>query len=32
MVDEIEYSALKLENLLSRRDAGETNPLESAGA
>jgi biopolymer transport protein ExbB len=32
MVEEIEYSALKLENLLSRRDAGETNPLESAGA
>lgn len=32
MVEEIEYSALKLENLLSRRGAGETNPLESAGA
>ena len=32
MVEEIEYSALKLENLLSRRGAGETNPLESAGS
>ncbi len=32
MIEEIEYSALKLENLLSRRGAGETNPLESAGA
>jgi biopolymer transport protein ExbB/TolQ len=31
MIEEIEYSALKLENLLSRRGAGETNPLESAG-
>jgi len=32
MIEEIEYSALRLENLLSRRAAGETNPLESAGA
>jgi biopolymer transport protein ExbB len=32
MIEEIEYSALKLENLLTRRGAGETNPLESAGA
>jgi biopolymer transport protein ExbB len=32
MIEEIEYSALKLENLLSRRGAGETNPLEAAGA
>jgi biopolymer transport protein ExbB/TolQ len=32
MIEEIEFSALKLENLLSRRGAGETNPLESAGA
>ncbi len=32
MIEEVEYSALKLENLLSRRAAGETNPLESAGA
>jgi biopolymer transport protein ExbB len=32
MIEEVEYSALKLENLLSRRGAGETNPLESAGA
>ena len=31
MVEEIEYNALKLENLLSRRGAGETNPLESTG-
>jgi biopolymer transport protein ExbB/TolQ len=31
MVEEIEYSALRLENLLSRRGAGETAPLESAG-
>jgi biopolymer transport protein ExbB/TolQ len=31
MVEEIEYNALKLENLLSRRGAGETNPLESSG-
>ncbi len=31
MVEEIEYSALKLENLLVRRAAGETNPLESTG-
>jgi biopolymer transport protein ExbB len=32
MIEEIEYNALRLENLLSRRGAGETNPLESAGA
>jgi biopolymer transport protein ExbB/TolQ len=32
MIEEVEYSALRLENLLSRRAAGETNPLESAGA
>jgi biopolymer transport protein ExbB len=32
MIEEIEYSALRLENLLTRRGAGETNPLESAGA
>ncbi len=31
MIEEIEYNALRLENLLSRRTAGETNPLESAG-
>ncbi len=31
MIEEIEYNALRLENLLSRRGAGETNPLESAG-
>jgi len=31
MVEEIEFNALKLENLLGRRGAGETNPLESAG-
>lgn len=31
MIEEIEYNALRLENLLSRRVAGETNPLESAG-
>ena len=31
MVEEIEYNALRLENLLSRRGAGETNPLESTG-
>ncbi len=32
LVEELEYNALRLENLLSRRGAGETNPLESAGA
>jgi biopolymer transport protein ExbB/TolQ len=32
MIDDIEYNALRLENLLGRRGAGETNPLESAGA
>ncbi len=31
MVEEIEYNALRLENLLSRRGAGETGTLESAG-
>jgi biopolymer transport protein ExbB/TolQ len=31
MVDEIEYSALRLENMLSRRGAGEPGQLESAG-
>ena len=31
MVEEIEYNALRLENWLSRRAAGETNPLENAG-
>ncbi|HUL58819.1 MAG TPA: MotA/TolQ/ExbB proton channel family protein [Anaeromyxobacteraceae bacterium] len=31
MIEEIEYNALRLENLLARRGAGETNPLESAG-
>ena len=31
MIEEIEYNALRLENLLGRKGAGETNPLESAG-
>ena len=31
MIEDIEYNALRLENLLSRRGAGETNPLESTG-
>jgi biopolymer transport protein ExbB/TolQ len=31
MIEEIEYNALRLENWLSRRNAGETNPLENAG-
>jgi biopolymer transport protein ExbB len=31
MIEEIEYNALRLENLLSRRSAGETSALESAG-
>ncbi len=31
MIEEIEYNALRLENMLARRGAGETNPLESAG-
>jgi biopolymer transport protein ExbB/TolQ len=31
MIDEIEYNALRLENMLSRRGAGETTALESAG-
>jgi biopolymer transport protein ExbB len=30
MIEELEYNAVKLENLLSRRVAGETNPLEEA--
>ena len=30
MIEEIEYSALKLENLLARRASGETNPLDVA--
>ncbi len=29
MIEEIEFNALRLENLLSRRNAGEGNPLES---
>jgi biopolymer transport protein ExbB/TolQ len=29
MIEEIELNAMKLENLLSRRGAGETNPLEA---
>ena len=29
MVDEIEFNALKLENMLARRGAGETNPLDT---
>jgi len=28
MVEEIEFNALKLENMLARRGAGETNPLD----
>jgi biopolymer transport protein ExbB len=31
MIEEIEYNALRLENLLARQAAGETNPLEAAG-
>jgi biopolymer transport protein ExbB/TolQ len=31
MVEDIEYNALRLENMLSRRGAGETGSLESAG-
>jgi biopolymer transport protein ExbB/TolQ len=31
MIEEIEYNALKLENLLARQAAGEASPLESAG-
>jgi biopolymer transport protein ExbB/TolQ len=31
MVEDVEYNALKLENLLARRGSGETNPLESVG-
>ena len=30
MIEEIEYNALRLENLLARRGAGEANALESA--
>jgi biopolymer transport protein ExbB len=30
MIEEIEFNALRLENLLARRSAGETNPLEEA--
>jgi len=30
MVEEIELNALKLENMISRRAAGETNPLDAA--
>jgi biopolymer transport protein ExbB len=31
MIEEIEYNALRLENMLSRRGAGETTSLEQAG-
>ncbi len=31
MIEDIEYNALRVENMLSRRGSGETNPLESAG-
>jgi hypothetical protein len=31
MIEEIEYNALRLENWLSRRGAGEASPLENAG-
>jgi biopolymer transport protein ExbB len=31
MIEEIEFNALRLENWLARRGAGETNALESAG-
>jgi hypothetical protein len=31
MIDEVEYNALRLENMLSRRGAGEAASLESAG-
>jgi biopolymer transport protein ExbB/TolQ len=30
MIEEIEFFALKLENLLARRAAGDTNPLDAA--
>jgi biopolymer transport protein ExbB len=30
MIEEVEFNALKLENLLSRRVSGETNPLDVA--
>ena len=29
MVEEIEFNALRLENMLARRGAGETNPLDA---
>jgi hypothetical protein len=32
MVEEIEYSALRLENLLIRRGTGEAAAVESGGA
>jgi biopolymer transport protein ExbB/TolQ len=32
MIEEIEYNALRLENLLGRAGAGVTNPLDSTGA
>jgi biopolymer transport protein ExbB len=31
MIEEVEYNALRLENLLSRRGAGDASSLESAG-
>jgi biopolymer transport protein ExbB/TolQ len=31
MIEDIEFNALRLENWLSRRGQGETNPLENAG-
>ncbi len=31
MIEEIEFSALRLENILSKRGVGETNPLDAAG-
>jgi hypothetical protein len=30
MIEEIEFHALKLENMLSRRVSGEPNPLDEA--
>ena len=30
MIEEVEFNALRLENLLSRRGAGETNPLDAS--
>jgi biopolymer transport protein ExbB/TolQ len=29
MIEEIEFNALRLENMLARRSAGETNPLDA---